>query len=192
MPRKTTILIIILAIVTLGLLFMALRTSSPTINYTTTTPTGNATKNIKKTSKLFFAPSALDASSASSVDVMLDSDESEITGVDLVLSFDPKVITSFTVAAPTGENTFFGANPTILTNNVDLQNGKAQFTIAIPLTSTPKSGNGKVARVNFTVNRASTLKSTQIEFLNTTKVVAHGEPESVLGETTPLTIQLKP
>lgn len=193
MPRKTTILIVILALVTAGLLFMALRSSSP-LEMNTTPSTGQATRNVEKTAKLFFAPSTVSASSgsASTVDVMLDSGGADITGVQLVLSFDPKAVTSFTITAPQGENTYFGTNPVILLNNVDLSSGKAEFSIATSLTTGPKTGNGKVATVNFVLNRNSILSSSVVAFLNTTTVVKHGESESVLKETTPLTIQLKP
>lgn len=192
MPRKTTILIIILALVTVGLLFMALRTSSP-LTTTTPSPKGNAST-VEKTAKLFFAPSSISTSStsANTVDVMLDSGESDITGVELVMSFDPKTVSSFTITAPIGENTYFGVSPTVLLNNVDLKNGRAEFSIATTLATGPKSGNGKVATIKFGVNRNSTLSSTEVEFLNNTNVVKHGESESVLKEATPLTIQLKP
>lgn len=193
MPRKTTILIIILALVTVGLLFMALRSSSP-LQIGTTPPSGKATRAVEKTAKLFFAPSTASASSgsAATVDVMLDSGESDITGVQLVMSFDPSAITSFTVTAPQGENTYFGTNPVVLLNNIDLANGKAEFSIATSLATGPKTGNGKVATVNLVLNRNSSLNSSQVVFLNTTAVVKHGEPESVLKDASPLTIQLKP
>src|SRR3990167_7742206 len=96
MPKKTTILIILLAIVTGILVFFAITSKS---QEEPQEGTGIVPKSdvVEKTARVFFNPPNIDVSESSpgsihTVDLLVDTGGAEITGVQAELQFDPKAI----------------------------------------------------------------------------------------------------
>ncbi len=192
MPKKTTILIVILAVVTGVLLFLAITNGNQKqSSMTTILPT---TPPVEKTAKVFFSPQNLDLSTGSanaqSVDIMVDTGKGGIVGVQAELQFDPKALTSVKLIPTADATGFFGSGAVILFNDVNLTTGRISYAIAIGPSQKPIKGVGKIATLSFQKGYASTSNTTIISFLNKTLVTTLGQNESVLQATTPLNIVL--
>jgi hypothetical protein len=192
MPKKTTILIIILAAVTGILLFLAVSEGGkPQSQETSTAPT---LKEVPKTATILFSPQTIDLSSGtatptSSVDILIDTGGSEVVGAQLEMQYDPKSLSNVRLIPGNDANSFFGPNVVILFNDVNLTTGRISFAIAIPPQETTKKGIGRIASLNF--SRAFNAQgTTTISFLDKTLVTILGEDESILKETVPLNIIL--
>lgn len=193
MPRKTTILIIILAAVTGVLLFLAISSERqrPSTPQTTIAPTK---KPVAKTAKVFFNPSNLDlsagsASPASTVEIMLGTGASDVAGVQTELQFDPKALVNVRLTPAVDSASFFGATSVVLFNDVNQTTGRISYAIAINAGGNARKGIGKIATLTF--QKAFNSPSvTTVAFLDKTLVTILGENESVLKETMPLNITL--
>lgn len=192
MPKKTTILIVILAVITGVLIFLAIRSDQgqQLLNIDTPTPTPNA---VQPFAQVAFASPTVDASTGpttQSVDVLIDSAEKPVAGVQLELSYDPNALTNVSVKTPTAS--FFGENPSVLISSVDPEQGRISYAVGISATEAEKAGRGTVATITFTVNRQSGLPSTSITFLPKSAVTTLSAPSSVLSSVSPLQIQILP
>ena len=192
MPKKTTILILILAVVTGILLFLAVsnqKQSAPLLSKPTPTK-----KVVTKTAKVFFNPQTIDltsgtASPTSSVDIMIDTGSSEIAGAQIELKYDPKSLVSLKLSPANETTSFFGPNAAILFNEVNQTTGRVSFAIAITPQAKTKKGVGKIATLTFS-KAFSAQGATTISFLDKTIVTILGENDSVLKESTPLNVVL--
>src|SRR4029079_1406435 len=95
MPKRTLLLILGLFVVTLLLLYVALTPSKKMTS--TTTPTGTMApkptmSQAHTTVTLSPAILTLSPTASGSVDVMVDSSDNKITGVQLEMTYDPKVV----------------------------------------------------------------------------------------------------
>ncbi|HVT00964.1 MAG TPA: hypothetical protein VHE53_01880 [Patescibacteria group bacterium] len=193
MPKKTTILIVILALVTGVLLFLAISEGQKQNNQTTqVAPT---VKPVEKTSKVFFSPQNIDlstntASTTPSVDLMVDSGGSDIAGVQAELQYDPKEITNVKVLPASDATGFFGAGANVLFSDIDPTTGRISFAIAISPNQKGIKGVGKIATVTFSKAFGATTPTTTINFLDKTLVTQLGQTQSVLKEASPLNITL--
>ncbi len=194
MPKKTTTLILILALVTGVLVFLAVSEGQKqTNNQTVPTP---AKKVVKKTSKIFFSPQNLDlssgsASTSSSVDLLVDTSGDDIAGVQAELTYDPKALTAVKLIPDTSEASFFGPTAVVLFNDVDKPTpGRISYAIAINAGQSTRRGTGKIATLTFQKAPGATSSSTTVNFVNKTLVTKLGADQSVLKMTTPLSITL--
>lgn len=193
MAKKTTLLIIILAAVTAVLLYLAITNENQISAPKTAEKTLPVKKPAAKTAKLFFNPQNLDLSSGaasptSTVDIIVDSGGTDISGVQAELSFDPKAITNVRLT-PSLADGFFGASANILINEVDSETGRVSFAVAIPPNTAGKAGIGKIATLSFQ-KAFNAPPTTTVTFLDKTLVTKLGENESVLKETLPLNLVL--
>lgn len=111
-----------------------------------------------------------------SADIMIDSGGSELTAVQVELSYDPSGLSPIRVVQ--GD---------FLTNKLGqpkIQNGKITFTYTVALGEKGKSGSGKLATIIF----KSLKDNTQITFDKGTMVAAHGKSSNVLASATGTTI----
>lgn len=198
MPKKTLILIITLFFLTSLLLYLATREGKfiekqkPVVQIP-------VKKQVNKDSVIFFSPSVLNmdnknSATSSSVDVFINSGINKVTGVQLEMSFDPKIIYNIIIKAPDDAN-FFGKteNYIVLFKDVDMKNGRLSYALAITPSQTAKSGTGKVATLTFKLNKATPVSKTaqtNIDLLNKTLVTGDNAYESLLKQVTPLTINL--
>jgi hypothetical protein len=195
MPRKTTIFIAILAVVTAILVILAIRNEQSPLQTTNTAPTPTPTVTIPKTTNVTFLPTKIDASTGLplSVDIIADTNSDQISGIQLELQYDPKLLTNVKITKP--DNSLFGAanNYTVLFSEVNSTLGRISYAAAIQPTQLPISGVGKVATLTFqkaTQINATPSVQTTISFIDKTMVTKLNEAQTVLNETNSLTIQL--
>lgn len=178
MSWKTTILILVLALVTAGLLYLALK--NPKVNQ----PVATQQPASPAQTTLSMSEEQASPSSQHVIDVNIDTRDNKVTATQLELSYDPTVITNVSLQA----GTFF-TTPTILLNNVDKNNGRISYALAVQLANGPQRGTGVVARVLYDTVPGSTGSAT-ISFLPKTQVTAEGIIQSVLKSATGISIQL--
>ncbi len=192
MPKKTTILIFILALVTGVLLFLAVsegkKSQAP---QTTATPTK---KPVTKTARVFFSPQNIDlttgtATPTSTVDLMIDTGGQEIAGVQIEAQYDPKAIVNLKLNPAIDRTGFFGPNAAVLFNDVNSTTGRISYAVAILPQEKTIAGVGRIASVSFS-KAFSAQGTTMVNFLDKTIVTILGENESVLKESMPLNIIL--
>lgn len=193
MPTRTAILIVILALVTGILVYLAV-TSQNARRAPTTQNLIPTEKPVEKTAQVFFNPQNVDISnnsttSALTVDIMVDSGGQDITGVQAELQFDPKALVNVKLLPGTDAVSFFGSNVSVLFNDVNTQTGRISYATAIPLGGTPKKGVGKIATLTFQ-KAYGAPSSTQVVFLDKSLVTILGANESALKSTAPLNIVL--
>ncbi len=194
MPKKTTILIVILLLFTVGLVYIAIRTENQSPPDITEAPASeeDIIPTINPQTDISFSPSSIDTSTATTaahiVDVMVDTNGQNISGVELQLSYDPTVLANVSIA-PT-ENNLFGENPGVLVNSVEPDLGRITFIIALgSLDAEEVSGAGTIATLRFNT-LYSALNSTEITVLPKTTVRTLQSTNSLLRAAQPLTIML--
>lgn len=192
MPKQTTLLILVLAIVTGILVFLALKnqTFKPSPKTQVLAPTQ---KPVEKTARVFFSPANVDlsnlsASSNSTVDIMVDSGGADIAGVQAELSYDPKALTNIKLIPTLDATGFFGTGATVLFNEVKQDTGRISYAVAITQGQGAKKGVGKIATLSFQKIAGSAVAATSVTFLDKTLVTKLGVNESALKEATPLNI----
>lgn len=192
MPRKTTILILILATVTGILLFLAVSEGK---NLQAPKTSITPKKQVQKTARVFFSPQNIDLSSASgsavsTVDILVDTGGSQVAGVQVEAQYDPKSLTSLSLIPAAHSQGFFGSQANILFNEIIPATGRISFAIAVSPDQSPKNGVGRIATLSFQRNFNATSSATTINFLNKTIVTILGENESILKESVPLNVTL--
>jgi len=197
MPKKTTILIVILAIVTGLLIYLAIRSDQASEIFTnkpadiTITPTPIV---VVPYVNFSFATPTLDLSSTQtlqqSVDIVIDTQGKNVATAQIELQYDPKVISNLTFTQPASAPAFFGTNQLELINSVDPTQGRATYATATSLQDSEKTGSGIVTTMKFTVTKTPGIPSTRIEFLPKSAATTLTTRESVLNTVTPLTIIL--
>lgn len=172
-PIKTLLLIIVLALITAGLVVLALMPQKPTPE---PLPVTNITPNpIQTTLTISSTPVAGSTPSAYTTDVIVNTGQNNITSVQLELSYDPKVLANVDI-----EPGSFFTNPVIALKTIDKINGRIAYAIS-PADGVGVLGQGILAKISF-----KTLKknvSTAIDFLPKTQVNAEETTESVLKST---------
>ncbi len=194
MPKKTTILIIILAIITGILIFLAVRSDKSTqISRTITNDVAKPTPlPVKPYTNLAFSVQQLDLTKlppSQSVDIILDTHGKAVSAAQVELSYDPKVFTNVSLT-PAVQNQLFGKNPVVLINSVEPTQGRISFAIGISTNDGEKSGVGSIAKLSFTANKFAGIPTSQITFLPKSAVTTLGSAKSVLNSTTPLQVIL--
>lgn len=197
-PRKTTILIIILAVVTSLLVFLAVRSeqSSPEREEPQQV-LEQENKELAKTATIYFEPQSVSVlgpqvgtGSATTVDIMVNTGGTPITGLQIELSYDPKLLENVAVTPPLSIDTtsLFKSQYNTLFNEVDENLGRISYAIAIPQSSAPINGVGKIGTISFMRASGANTTSSQISFLDKTTVTIEDPTANILKSTTPLTI----
>ncbi|MDO8270180.1 MAG: cohesin domain-containing protein [Candidatus Levybacteria bacterium] len=191
MPRKTTILIVILAVITGILIFLAVRNDTTQNTFKTSTDTTPATPTTTQPyATLAFGTDILDLTALPTtqiVDVVVDTDNKPIAGIQVELSYDPKVFTN--VRLLPAANPFFGPNAAVLINSVDPTQGRVSYAVGIQ-DGNEKIGKGTVVRLGFTANKFAGVASSAITFLSKSAVTSLSVPDSILKNFTPLQVIL--
>ncbi len=193
MPKKTTILIIILAIITGVLIFVAIRSDQTqnlgksVSNTVTATPVV-----IRPFASLSFSTPLLDVSKstpAQKVDIILDTNGQSVAGAQVELTYDPTALTNVTLT-PLVPGQLFGQNPIVLINTIDKTQGRISYALSIALGDTEKVGKASIGQLSFTANKFSGVTSTKVTFLPKSAVTTQKTKFSVLDTTTPMQIVL--
>lgn len=186
MPRKTTILIIILALLTGILIFLAVRReqSVDIVNKIIPTPIPQT----KPYALLSFSKEFIEATASGqySVDIILDTKGKSVSGAQAEISYDPKIITN--VQITTAKNSIFGTNGNTLFSLVDPKQGRISYAVGIPIDGEEVDGIGPIATVTFNINISNLFNTTQMTFLPKSAVTTLSTQQSVLLNTQPLQI----
>jgi hypothetical protein len=180
-PIKTFLLILVLALITAGLVTLAILPKTPTKNENT--PVSQVTPNpVQTTLTISSSPVPQATESSYTTDVVINTGQNKVTSVQLELSYDPKVLKKVNI-----EPGSFFVSPTIQLKNVDEKNGRITFALSQD-DSLAALGQGIIAKISFTAFQNSV--PTKIEFLPKTKVSALDISESVLKSTLGATFTL--
>lgn len=184
MTKQTTILILILALCTAGLLYLALHNGTPQKITVSPSPTPMS-PNAKTMLSIDSAPATLSSAlSQHTVEVVLDT-TNPVNGVQLELSYDPAMLTNVKIAP----GTYF-TQPNELINNINTTDGRISYALVEQLSVHGHNGKGPVALISFDVKQGATISSTMLSFLPKTAVTADGILESVLKKTSNYTLSL--
>ena len=116
----------------------------------------------------------------SAVDVTIDTGIDSVSGVQLKIAYDPKVLTNVKVVP----GSFF-PNGTVLQNDVDITKGIISYAFAINPGMQGQKGKGQVVTITYT---AVPQTATDMVFLSDTKVTSQGVNTSVLNKTATVTV----
>lgn len=154
-------------------------TYGPPANTVGTQPT--PVVNPKKEARLYFNPqqTILAPGKQEVLAINIDSGTSPVTGVEIHLSFNPKVVR---VADITPGD--FLQNPTTLSKKIENKAGKVVYTVG---TLTPLPGKGTVARVKFSAVRPDTTKVS----LDGTQVAVVGQSGNVVDSIGSATLKVQ-
>lgn len=186
MSKRTLALILVLLTITLVLVAKAITPPKPPVPSQPVPGAATPTPIVIPHSVLYFSPNPLVVSSQSgSIDVNIDTGEDNVTGVQMEMSYDPGVLTITNKDLIPGT---FIQDPTILRNKVDSTAKTISYALFVPLSDEPKKGIGKVATIEFVLNRNAVEKQTTIVLRPTSLVTASGKETSVLKSATNATI----
>lgn len=194
-PGKTLVLICVLITLTVVLVGIAVWVSGKK-QYTALTTTQTPTPTITKTATIAFSPASLDmtgvASSTASVDLIAASNGTPISGAQVELQYDPKVITNVKVLPPDAANSLFGAPANYFQLFADTKTpGDITYAIAIQPAGQPANGTGSIGKVTFSVVKDGATPNAAISFGKGTIITTKGTKGSVLNSAIPLAVRLK-
>lgn len=186
---KTIMLIVGLCVLTIALIILAVKMnkpSNPEQNKTTTTDTSSPA--VEPHTTLTFSPNTVSSSSSAtqSLDIMIDTNGDPVSGIQLELSFDPKVVSLKTLTP----GTFLPNALTLLPAKIDNVNGTATLIFAKTPSQEAKSGSGLAATLTYSIKSGTTASQTQIKILPKSEVSATGIRESVLKSEDTATITI--
>lgn len=186
MSKKTLALILTLLLLTIILIGVALTTRN-TKTANTEQPTTQEQQEptptpdmAKTTLKLTPNPVYPDtgSTSATTVNVEIDTGENNVSAVQLEIQYDPAVLTNMKVLP--GD---FFTNPNVLpVGGVDIQKGTITYALGPSNIRESKSGTGVVATLQFVPRAAAGVTETEITLLDKSLVTQFGQAESVLKE----------
>jgi len=191
MPRKTTILIIILAVITGVLIFLAVKSDTiknPLSMPEVITPSPSA---ILPYATLTFSKDSFDISTLSAtqtIDILINSGNKPVAGAQVELTYDPKVFTN--VKLIPADQPFFGKDSVVLINAVDPTQGRISYAVGISEDGQEKVGQGTLVRLNFTANKFAGVSQSTINFLSKSAVTTLQSRGSVLKYSIPLLVTL--
>lgn len=173
--NQTPLLILLLTIITGFLVAIALAPKKPSV-----TPQPSEKQEIVTPAEtvLSFESTSQPTSAFQSVNVVADSGSNKVTGIQLELFYDPKIISNVTLAPGT-----FIPEPVELLNKVDSVNGRVTYVVGVPIGGSGVSGKGTVATISYD-EIGEKGKLTEIKFLPKTLVAIEGYSSSALKSST--------
>lgn len=192
MPKKTLGLILILAIITIGLVVLALRSSMSDQRQYQVSPTEKPTV---KTARLFFETNQIAISTlsknATEVPVMIDSGEAKVSGAEVNLQYDPTIFSSVEFV-PASNSAFFDYpdSTTILANTVDITAGRVSYVVSITPNSDAKTGSGQIGILKLQAAATAQPTNTTIVFSPDSAVTSLNADDSILQSASPLQVSI--
>lgn len=116
------------------------------------------------------------------VNIRIESKENHITGAQIELQYDPKIITNVNI-----EPGSYLPNAIELFKTVDKIKGHVTYALGIPPNGTPKKGNGILAKITFSLVQPVPTQ-TDLTLVTGTAVTATESMQSVLTEKAGTTI----
>lgn len=188
MSKRTLALIVILTVITGALLVLALssqkqqKAPSPIVNNNTPTPIESPATAMLSLSQ----NTTMSTSASKALNLDVDGGGSKVTGVQVEISYDPKVLTNVSITPGS-----YIENPVVLFNSVDKKNGRISYAVGITPTGNPVTGTGTAAIIKYSVLPGVTINTTTLHFLSKTIVAAEGVNGSILKSASDMTISLK-
>lgn len=195
MSQKTAFIICFVLFITLTFVFMAFTFERDRVaKISSPKPITPSPVVFKKTalqdSILFFSPPGIKLSgnnlnTVRSVDLIINSGNNTVSGVQAELSFDPKIVSIISLEPPI-LGSFFGKKNDyiVLINDIDKNTGRITYAIAPSFTGSPQKGTGSIGVLTFSTKP----NTSSIAYLKGSKITMLGENQSVLKDTSPLVI----
>jgi hypothetical protein len=120
------------------------------------------------------SPRVASTSGSYETDVNIDSGENKITGAELILTYDPKILSN--VDIKTGS---FLPSSTVISKQIDTAEGKITFIFGTAQGAKGVQGSGQLAVISFTKTGSG---AAEIDFSPDTLISAEGYDSSVLSE----------
>ncbi len=174
-PLKTILLIVLLAIIAALLTYVAISPKGKLNEVLKQTPMVKE-NNADSTLSVLNAEKNSDGTYSSIV--YLDSGKNTVTGVQLELYYDPKVVSNVTISPL---DYFSSATEALKT--IDQPNGRISYAIGTSLGESGVMSKGNLAKITFTLTPNPDVPTTSFNFMPKTSVHGNGTDESLLKET---------
>jgi hypothetical protein len=140
----------------------------------------NINERASSDTKLYVSPSSQDLhiNDNFTSQIGMDSGVNKVTGIDLVIKFDPKML-QVSEVKPTTEIANFSS---IIKNEIDNSTGKIRYVAFTFDKNLAVSGNLKVLNINGHIPQTAQIGSSEIKIDSTSLVSATGEGQNVLLE----------
>jgi hypothetical protein len=184
-PKKNLVIIAILVLITIVLLIASLFPKNQVKQKTTSAiPTPTLAPYVK--SSLSLSSPNQNSSGKYSSNVEIATAGNQVTGVEIDLSFDPKVLTDVAITP----GTFF-TNPNTILKKIDPAKGLVTYTLFADAKQKSVYGKGTVAVLSFSIIPGVKTASSRINVLPATEAIAIGQFQSVLKTATGTTFSIK-
>lgn len=192
MPKKTLLLILILAIITAVLVGITLYARKNTSENTETTAVPSE-EVVPATAVISFNPSTIVASGSAvyQAQILINTGGSDINGVQLGLQFDPGILTNVRMIPPASSPLIPNIQAVApLINEVDTTAGIVTYAVGINPGTNPLNGNGSIGTFEFSVAPGTPLQNTRVTFSGETLVASPTQKKSILKQVIPLNINI--
>lgn len=164
----------IIAILAVFLVGTIVWRSNPSLKQTSV-PVNQAENISTKTVDLLLSPAMITATigAEQSIDLKISPNGAKVTAVEIVLTYDPKIIDTPSIA----KGNYFSN----VLSTPKVGNGKISFTYAVAPDGEGKTESGTLATIKF---RPIAKGVTSMDFMSETAAVAEGTTDSVIKSTT--------
>lgn len=187
MSGKTITLIVGLCVLTIALVVLAVKMNKPAAPSSQEQASAPTPTPVAHTA-LSFSPQTVSVNTKTgetqSLAVMINTNGDPVSGIQLELSFDPKIVTLKTITP----GTFLPNALVLLPAKIDNTRGTATIIFAKTPSQQPKAGSGLAATVTYTIKPGVTATQTQIKILPKSEISATGMKDSVLKSSDTATI----
>ncbi len=186
--RRTFALISVLVLISAGLVIFALQSQPSKKPVAQPKPiTAKPTPVADTVLSLSPNPVQISASGSGTIEVMIDSGYNTVSGVQLELAYDPKILMSLKITPGP-----FLKTPIVLLNQDDKETGRYSYAMGISPSQQPGQGNGIVAYLTFKRAPGAIGTETTVSLLDKSLVTMLGIQGSVLKKTSHTSISLFP
>ncbi len=174
-PLKTILLIVLLAVIAGILTYVAISPKGKLNQVLKQTPVVNTNP---ADTTLSVLNSTKNSDGTYSSVVYIDSGKNTVTGVQVELYYDPKVVSNVTVSPLN----FFSSATEVL-KTIDQPNGRISYALGSSLGEPGVKGKGNLAKITYTVTPNPENPTASFNFMPKTSVNGNGTDASLLKET---------
>lgn len=187
--KRTILLVIVVVIIAVVVIpFVIIQSKKGTPSQSTQTGTQPSPVPNVAYSQLSVVPKTISLPAAQgaqpgSAEIQINTQQNNVTAVQIEMQYDPKVLSNVTVEP----GTFF-TNPLVLKNTIDPVKGTISYWIAIQISGNAQKGTGSVATISFTAT-PNQQKASYLTFTNDTLIAGEeSATQSLLQKTQGATI----
>jgi len=174
-PLKTILLIVLLAVIAGILTYVAISPKGKLNQALNQTP---VVKTDPADTTLSILNSQKNSDGTYSSIVYVDSGKNTLTGIQLELYYDPKIVSKVTVSPMN----FFSSATEVL-KTIDQPNGRISYALGSSLGESGVKGKGNLAKITYTVTATPENSTASFNFMPKTTVNGIGTDASLLKET---------